>query len=175
MVRDAKAGLVVGIAAALGLAGVALASRKKPEEGPSAKIQIVFYDSEGNVVEHHSPVDLLEGEAYTAVITVTNASTKGGVPCEATLHGTTDCWIMAEGWPEPVYLVHDTFAGGFGPGESMPFYFPFAIPSGSGAAGGVIDVSVTDPDGNVIATASEPVKIISVAIIYGATIDIGIS
>ena len=157
----------------LGLVGglVYLATRKvkAPPEGPPAAVKIEVYDSEGNLVPSNSPVTLDEGATYTVMVAVTNKTTRGGVPWEANL----ETIIMAA--TTLVDLIpYDVREALFAPNETKSFTSPLVIPVGLGGQTGAITVDVFDPAGILLAYAVEPLTIQSVAIIYGATVTIGV-
>jgi len=165
-----KAALAVGGIA--GLAGVIyLATRGKAAlpEGPSASISIEVLDSGGNPVPKNSPAIVNEGESYTVMVAVTNTTTKAGVPWEADL----ETWVMAAaGWVD--LIPGDVYPSHYLPGSIGYFYSSLYIPMGLGGETGAITVNVFDPDGNLVATKTEPLTILTTALIYGATVSISI-
>lgn len=175
MGQDGKAGLVIGVLALLGIGSIAMASRKKPpKEGVSASLSIAFYDSKGNLLVPHSPIDINEGESGTAVVTVTNTTTKGGAPWPADLVGGMEVWITKPGWPMPVILISGDIGGNYATQETKTFEFPFLVNVGYGGATGLGEAWIDDPLGNPLDSDSDIINIIEVALDYGATVDIGI-
>lgn len=119
------------------------------------------------VLGHQSPLSVDEGRTYSVRVTVTNASTKGGVPWEARLGLRT----RASGNGE-VFIPTTDESALFAAGESKAFTYTMTIPW-MGAGSGVIDAVVTSPPGGILASDTEPLTIVAVAIVYGATVTIG--
>lgn len=134
-----------------------------------ATIKIELFDAEGQPLTSSSPVELTEGESYTVRLTVTNLSTKAGAPWEATLNigilaGTAYTTLI------PFQARNEYFA----PGQTRTFDYGMAVPLGSGGESGDIIADVLDPAGIKLAGAIEHFTILTVKIIYGATIVIGV-
>ena len=160
----------------LGLGGVvALAMGKKPTGyGASVSLQIVDAAT-GELVPHHSPLDLDEGGSYTLQLSVTNNSTRLEVLVGATL--TMD--VIAEvGDPLAgtyIAFVADHFSYAFGPGESRGWSYPFIVPDGTAGRTGGAQGTVLNPTGGTVAsTPILPLTIIAAAIIYAAGVTIEI-
>jgi len=173
MAKDGKKAAVgIGLATALG--GIYLATKGKaaappppPPEGAGVEIEI--RDSEGNLVPHDSPASLNEGETYTVKITVTNMTTRGGLPWEAALTTNIHAWVT-DGFATVTLIVKhdnvDTFAGG----QAIPYNYLIFHEIGTGGMNGGIFVTVYDPFGNVLKQVNEDLIIIALPIIYGAGI-----
>jgi len=172
MADKKKAAAVVAGVGVVGLAYL-LATRVRAAPrvpGARASVSIEVLDSEGRLVPHHSPFDLIEGETYTLNVHVTNQSTRAGEPCEATLTVRTTVNIPDDGFLIPP--TTETYS--FGPGELHTFSYTLSIPLGYGGLTGAIFAEVFDPDGNHIVTASELIRIIPVEINYAATVALAI-
>lgn len=163
-----KVAIIGGLAAVIG--GIFLATRAKaappPPEG--AEIIIEVLDAEGNPLPHNSPVELEEGESYTVRLTITNLSTKAGVPWDATL----DVVIQAATAYTALIPVSSS-SEYFAAGQTKAFNYPMNIPLGTGGETGQITALVKDPMGVELARAAESIDIITIEIIYGATVVIG--
>jgi len=90
---------------------------------------------------------ITEGKSYVVRVTVTNQSTKAGVPVEATL-GIVFVSATAYEIIAPRQEKQESFA----PGETKTLDFPMDIPTGLTGREGVIYVEVTDPTDIVIAS-----------------------
>ncbi|MBA7619767.1 hypothetical protein ES703_27108 [subsurface metagenome] len=170
-----KAGekVVVGTLGVLGtglaIYGISRVRAEAPPEGEGAEIGIVILGPDGQPVPKNSPVTLLEGESYVAQVTVVNATTKGGVAWEAFFR------VVAVGVGAMFYIYPSISREEyFAAGETRVFEYSFNVPMGYGGQSGEILAQVLDPAGTKIASASEPVTIETVAIIYGADIVIGV-
>lgn len=163
--KAAAAGGIMALMAAL--IGVLLAAAAKAAP-PGAKIGIEVLDAQGNPLPHNSPVELIEGESYTVVVTATNMSTKAGEPWDVTFELVISA---ATEWREliPITATMEDFAAG----QTRSFSIPMYVPLGSGGETGQIVALLRDPAGNEIVRATEPFTIITIEIIYGATITIG--
>jgi len=174
---ERKTGIVAAGAVA-GITIVLLAARAKAKPptppGEEAALKIEVFDSEGQPVPHNSPFILTEGQSYTVVISVTNKTTRGGIPWEATLGGYAELAIMRADWPMPIVLFSGSLDAFYIANETKQFNFPFNIPVGYGESGGEIIAAVTDPTGIVLASASEPTTIASEETVYAAEIVIGV-
>ena len=137
----------------------------KEEAPPGATIGIEIFNSQGLPVEGHSPKILTEGESYTVRVTVTNTSTKAGIPWEADL----DVGVMATTtYHTLISATRDTYH--FAAGQALALDYPMAVPLGSGEETGSVWARVFDPAGAVLAEADEPITIETVEVIYGATV-----
>lgn len=165
-----KAALGLGIAGGIA-ALIYAATRVKaapPPEGAAA-ITIEIIGPEGIPLLHGSPVSVLEGESYTARVTITNLSTKAGQPWEAIF----EVAVYADG--AVVYFFPTTVTSEyFSAGQTLSFDYPLNVPLGIGGETGSIFGVVRDPAGIELARASEYITIQSVEIIYGATITVGV-
>ena len=163
-----KVALGVGLAAA-GL-GLGLLLLKKPEPPAEvAAVIITVYDAAGNVVPANSPVSLEEGGSYSFDFTVLNQTTRGGEPWPATFDILYQVLIAGD------LRVRDTVITSFAAGEQKSFGpFPFSVLWDTGGLAGAIDVIVQDPGGGIVASGTEMISVISVRIIYGATVVIGV-
>lgn len=162
----------VGIGLATAIAGIVVATRAKaapptPPEGAGVEIEI--RDSEGNLVPHDSPASLNEGETYSVKITVTNQTTRGGLPWEAELTTNIHAWVT-DGFATPNLIVQhdkvDIFAGD----QAIPYNYIIFPEIGTGGMTGGIFVKVYDPFGNMLTQVNEDLIIIALPIIYGAGI-----
>ena len=143
-----------------------------PGEG-GATIGITILDAQGNPVPQNSPAALLEGQIYTVMLTITNTTTKAGQPWATPLQVS----IFA-GTNLSTFIPSQIASYNFGAGEIKILTFPLGIPVGTGGETGQvvarvfspIDVGLTSP----LATDIEPITIGTIAIIYGATIVIGV-
>ncbi len=164
-----KAMLVVG---GIGLAGLFtyLGTRAKAApEGPAAAISIAVLDPGGAPVPANSPLTLDEGVTYTVMTSVSNKTMRAGEPWEADL----ETWVMA-GVAEVDLIPHDIFPQHYLPGSILYFYSPLVIPMGLGGQAGAIAANVFDPNDKLVATATVQINIRSLAIVYGATVTIGV-
>lgn len=168
---EMKDGLTVILAAGAGLAlyEISRMLAKPPPEGEGAEIGIVILGPDGQPVPKNSPVSLLEGESYIVQVIVTNATTKAGVPWEATLGVAT----YADGAVVYFYtsVSRDEY---FSPGETRTFNYPLNVPMGQGGESGKVWAWVSDPAGIQLGRTNEEITIETIAIIYGATILIGV-
>ena len=150
---------------------VARAARAAPGPAPGgvaaaiSRIDIVDAVT-GNPVPRNSPATLVEGSSYTASFTVTNQSTRLGVPVGA------DLLILIEGMVAAVSLPFPpAWLTSFAADQSLSSNIDFTVPDGTGGQTGVVNVRVFTPDGAILlAQAQEPVTILSAAIDYGASI-----
>ena len=111
----------------------------------------------------HSPAEVIEGKSYLVKLTVTNLSTRAGLPVEAMLtvgiSATTPWEILIPAKESDEY---------FGPNETRSFDYNMTIPVGTGGQVGFITAWVDDPTGIAIASATEDVVIEAAPIIlYG--------
>jgi len=168
--KDKDKILVVG-AGVLTAAGLAyLATRKPPTEEGEAALSIVIRDAEGNIIPHNSPANVYEGQSYTVTVSMTNTSTRGGAPIEAELTLRVSARSAGGVWLIPTTDSSDVFPAG----GTLSYTYPMYVPWGTGGTAGVIDAVVGTPAGAILASDSETLNIIAVAIIYGATVDIGV-
>lgn len=160
-------GVILGLGTLAGL-GVAMAMKKPPKEKPPA-VSITVYDAAGKVIPHDSPVSLEEGLSYSFDFTVLNQTTRGGEPWPATFNMTYQVLIAGD------RRVRDVVSSSFAAGEQQTFGpFPFSVLWDTGGQLGAIDVIVEDPRGGIPASGTEMITVISVVIIYGATVVIGV-
>lgn len=164
--------IVVGLLGVASLTGIAVwAASKKPAppaEESAATVQIEVRDAQGNIVLHNSPVNLNEGASYTFNYAVTNTSTRGGVPWPVTFTILHQVTVYGQ------ILARDEMAYDFAAGQARSFGpFPFTIPWGTGGKAGAIDVLVQVPPG-IVASGTEMISVVSVAIVYGAVVVIGV-
>ena len=161
----ALTGLAAGGALVFALSRKAEAVPPPPGEG-AATIVITVYDSQGNPVPSNSPFNLDEGGSYTIVLTVTNQSTKGGQAWAATL----GVWIGVI--VDSIELMPVT--GGdyvFAAEETQTFSYTLSVPiSGYGGKVGQITASVISPNHVTIAGDVEYINIVTLEVVYGATI-----
>ena len=168
MAEKIKTGYILAGLGALGGIIYLIAKAKEappapPPDEPTATIVIEVIGA-----EHNSPVMLTEGESYTVRLTITNRSTKAGEPWAADLH----IIISAATYSYTLIPPQDTIEH-FSAGQTRIFDYFMDIPVGSGGESGAISVTVADPIGIPIVTATEPVNIAIVEIVYGATVVIG--
>jgi len=171
MAKDGrKAGIVLGVGAAIG--GVILAIRAKavpepPPEQAGATIAIQVFDEQGRLVPASSPITLEEGSRYTVVVLVTNQSTRAGQPSPATLFllvmGNTDVRTILG-----LAKTRKDYAAG----ETKETTHWMDVPAGSGGESGQIIAEVQDPNQNEVASTVEYFTIGMAPIIYGATVTI---
>lgn len=175
MEKDKGKKVVIG----LGLAGlltglvywVTRAKAILPEKY-AASVGIELIGPSGEVVEHHSPYDVIEGENYIARLTIGNASTRAGVSCAATLLIGVSGTIP--GYPD-LLPGPDTLED-FTADEIRIFDYPISIPIGAGGKVGDVTAVVFDAaKTELLASDSEPLIVIAAEIVYGATISIGIT
>ena len=166
--KDGKKAAVVLGAAALGAAGIYLATQAKAEEEKGG-VTIVIYDKYGNPVPTGSPAHLTEGETYTMVVTVTNMSAKAGTPWEATLTIDVAAAVGSSNIMTP--SVADEF---FTANQTRSFSYTLVVPMGYGGLSGNAAAIVKDPDGVTLDSATEPLTIEEIPIDYGAGIEIGV-
>lgn len=166
MKDGAKLALGLGISAAIAglIYAVTRAKAKPPPEGEAATIRIEIIGA-----ACHFPATLLEGSPYTVRITITNASTKAGVPWEANF----DIALLAS-TAKTTFIPSQRKTEYFAAGQKRVFEYPISVPLGSGGETGQVLVRIFDPAGNELAYKIEPITIQAVAIIYGATVTIGI-
>lgn len=160
-----KVALGVGLVTVAGL-GYLLLKKKPPTE---AAVIITVYDAAGNVVPANSPVSLEEGESYSFDFTVLNQTTRGGEPWLATYDILYQVLIAGD------LRVRDTVITSFAAEEQKSFGpFPFSVLWDTGGQSGAIDIIVQDPGGGIVASGTEMISVISVRIVYGATVVIGV-
>jgi len=164
----------LGAGAALVATGIIVAKARakepeEPEEPEGTGIEIEIRDSNGNIVPHNSPASLNEGEIYSVKITVTNATTRGGIPWEAEL--TTNVYADVSDGFSTVHLVPSNdnvsvFAGS----QAIAYSYTISPEIGVGGMTGGIFVSVHDPLGGVLKQINEQLTIVAEPTIYGAGI-----
>lgn len=165
---DKKVAVGLGVAAGVGaLLYLAAKAKAAPPEGATVKIQV--FDAEGHLITSNSPLELIEGESYTVRVTVTNLSTKAGEPWDAELevvvHASTEWEALI-----PVTTSMEAFAAG----QTLSFDYPMMVPLGVMGFSGQISATINDPAGIRLARVLEPFTIITIEIIYGATVVIGV-
>ncbi len=161
-----KAAIALGLVGGIGTL-LYLTTRVKavpPPEVTAATVQIEVIGAES-----HSPVTLKEGESYTVRVTVTNQSTRAGVPVEATL-GVGITSVTELGY---VLIPGQESSEHFAPNETKTFDYTMDVPSDIGQSGSIV-AWVTDPAGADIVSATERFTITMPEIVYGATIAIGV-
>ena len=151
------------------LSGTFEAKTPAPEE-PSNGIEIYWHDEEGAPILHNSPIDLEEGATGYFDVYITNATTKGGVPWDATFdisilsqYGTPPFEAMAA----PITAPGDPFTPGQRKGPYSGSVTPYM---GSADRNGSV-TAIVSVGGVEIATAVDIVNIIYIPIIYGAIIE----
>ena len=173
MEKEKKTGLIflgalaVGTGLTVALAAMGKAAPPEPGEG-GAIIEIEIYDSEGNPVPSNSPRALDEGSSYTVRLTITNTSTKAGVPWDAIL--TVGIGAITS---YTTLITAQEKAELFSAEQTRSFDYPINVPLGSGGETGYISAWVDDPDGTTLASALEDITINEIPIDYGAVIVIG--
>ena len=89
-----------------------------------------------------------EGVTYQVNTTVTNTSTKAGTPTAAVLN------IQVSGTLNGVSILENVGDYNFAASEAQSAVFPMTIPSGTGGQTGEVKVTVRDPSGNILDSAS---------------------
>jgi len=141
----------------------------KEEAPPGAAIGIEIFNLAGLPVESSSPLELTEGESYTLAATITNTSTKAGVPWPVTFV----IGLMARiGFPPNIlYVVPiEDIESEFAAGETRVFARDFSIPLGWGGASGYALCNARPLGLPAVAEARLDFTIAIVPIEYGATI-----
>ena len=164
------------IALGAGLGGLYLLTRKKekpPTEGinggASILIGTIIDAKTGQPVPHNSPDAVLEGGTYILPFTIRNGSTRLGALVDANL-GVIMAGIaglVGISFPVPWEAY---FIGG----QTLSWNITFTVPDGTGGTAGEIRVRVNDPNGVQLALGIKALTIQSAAIIYGATVTIGV-
>ena len=157
--------LALGGLLALGL----ILAKKAPAEPKSIDIKI--YDSEGNLVVAHSPLSLIEGDSYTAVVTVVNMSTKAGEPWKANLDVGFQIFRVEEGYPATQLMAKVQRTEFFLAGQTVEFPYPFTIPVGYGGDTGYVAVEVSG-GGALLDSARLDFNIALAPIIYEADVEV---
>lgn len=149
---------------------------EEPEEPPddsTASLSIEIYDSVGNVIPAEvTPADLpsgqlQEGQTYNAVITVGNASTKGGTPWQAVLD--LYFYVASAG----VFLAGpQTLQYAYPAGGQKSWTVGFTIPLGLGGIPVVVYGKVLAPDGSILAEGTATRETGTLEIEYGGWIGI---
>jgi len=106
----------------------------------------------------NSPATVVEGESYSVRLTVTNRSTKAGIPVGAPLEIVISA---ATAWTTLIPVTPSTEA--FAAGETRSFDYAMGVPLGSGGEFGQIIGLVRDPTGIEVARAAEDLNIVEVA------------
>ncbi len=159
-----------GFLTLLGLGWRALRAKAAPPEQVAAMVSLEILDMEGNVVPHNSPATVVEGQTYRLRMTVTNRSTRLGVQVGANL-GTQPWGAIVS---TAMTFTPNWFPQAFTAGQSIVFESTFTVPAGSGGLSGIVGADVFDPNTVLIAQATDPLTVQSAAIIYGATVTIGV-
>lgn len=166
-----KAVLAIGGLGLAGLTGYLLTRKPKPlpPEAEGAEITIEIIGPDGEPLKSNSPIEIVEGESYPVRLTVTNLSTKGGQPWEATF---TIVVAAAAGGIHIIFPtdIEEYFTGG----QTRSFDFPMIVPLGMGGLYGDITALVESPLGVAITSAVEFYTIVTVRIIYAAEVVIGV-
>ncbi len=173
MERKTKKILVgAGFLTLLGLGWRALRAKAAPPEEAvvGAAVSLEILDMEGSPVPHNSPATVVEGSTYRLRMTVTNKSTRLGVGVGATL-GTQPWGAIVS---TAMVFTPNWFPQAFTAGQVLVFESTFKIPDGSAGLAGIVGADVFDPNNVLIAQATDPLTVQSAAIIYGATISIGV-
>lgn len=107
----------------------------------------------------NSPAEVIEGKVYVITLTVTNQSTKAGMPVEAVLG------IGISAATEFTTLISPQLSSEyFSANETRVFEYAMSVPIGAGGQGGVITSWVEDPTGLAIASATEDLVIAELVI-----------
>ena len=174
--RNKKGIVIASVAGVAVITTAVLLSRKAegvpelpPDAVPGGDIVIQILDDEGNLVPTNSPAVLTEGSKYTIRVSVKNNTTRAGVPYAAQLE---TCMGVIAGGADliPVTCRSD----GFSPEETKAFTWTLNVPDFSGGQSGQITASVLSPSGLNIANAVEYFTILTIDIVYGATVVIGV-
>lgn len=166
--KEAVIGLILGTAAVVAVGAIALAAGKD-EDGNGGAVEITVYDKYGIPVPHNSPMELIEGDPYTIAATVTNRSTKKGIPWSANLKTI----LMVNGAvPEGlVYLVNIEDVYEYAPDETRVITSQtFTVPLGFGGYSGDAAGYLIDPNNVTIASVIEAIDYILVPIIIDVDI-----
>ncbi len=173
MQRKTKGVLVgAGFLTLLGLGLRASRAKAAPPEGeqPAAMVGLEILDMAGNPVPPGSLGTVVEGSSYTLRMTVTNTSTKLGAGVGATLGIQPFGAIVST----PLVFSPNWFPQAFTAGQSIVFNSTFTVPAGSAGLTNIIGADVFDPSNKLLAEKTDTLTVQSAAIIYGATIGIGL-
>lgn len=163
--KNGKKLIVIGALVAL---STIILGKKASAAPPPGDIVIDVYDSEGNLVPHHSPILLDEGGSYTVKLTIKNTSLKGDVPWAATLG------IGISAAVGTLSLITSRVDSvNFGAGEIKTFTYPFSVSMGTGNQSGGISAWIQAPTGATITSAQAELSVKEVPIMYGATVTFG--
>ena len=167
MAKKKTSGLMAA-AALLGL-GWLMSKSQPPAEGTSATLGIAIYDESGNLVPQNSPAELVAGNSYTARVTVTNTSTQGGSPATANLG--TRITVLIGG-----SLILDTgrLEAAYAANGSNIYDRVFYVTPGSAGLTGQVTAAVSDPSFTLIASGFELINELQPAIVYGASVGVGV-
>lgn len=102
----------------------------------------------------NSPATVTEGTAYPVRLTITNKSTKAGLPVEAAL-----VIGISAATPSATLITKREMTEVFAAGETRAFEFPMSVPMGTGGEVGNISAWVLCPFGDVIDSAVEDLVI----------------
>lgn len=106
--------------------------------------------------------DLIAGDSYVLTTTVTNQSTRAGLPVAADL-------VMAWGGN----VVNSNQSASFGVGETKSFNVPFTVPLGLAGSTAQFSVAVKAPSGLTVASDSIQGYVQSPSINYAASVVLG--
>jgi len=115
----------------------------------------------------NSPAEVVEGESYLVRLTVTNQSTKAGIPVDVNLEIVISA---ATAWTTliPVTSSMEAFAAG----QTRTFDYTMNVPLGSGGESGQIIGLVRDPTGIEITRATESISIEAVEVEYTLAVSV---
>lgn len=158
------------------LAARALAKEEPPKEEPpgeepacSVALQIIDLTT-GQPVPVNSPALVLEGSSYLVRVTITNTSTRLGVPVAANLTLILVGEIALTSLPFP---APTTYA--FAAGQTRTFDLTFGVPAGTGGKVGSITATVVAPNGQAICMDDELLTVEAVAVVYSCTLTLSVS
>jgi len=146
---------VYGALATMAILGVALVAKQKmkpvepPEEKDVGAIKIEVYDLYGNKVPENSPLNFVEGETYNIIVTVTNLTTKAGMPWPTNLR--LKLYAQNNDWTEPdfptepyhVVLLSSDELHYFEGAQQQIFTYQITIPTLASGAYGYQDIGYT--------------------------------
>ena len=145
-------------------------TKEKPPEG--AAVTIVVRDSEGNIVEEHSPLDLYEGKSYTATASVTNKTTADGFAYEADFNINIFGYVVAGGTSYLLFGNEKSLGAlqHFAANETLSFTQAFTVPLGWYGLSGEICCAVLAPGNILVATARVGITLKALAKTYAASV-----
>ncbi len=173
MERKTKGVLVgAGFLTLLGLGWRASRAKAAPpeEEQVAPMVSLEILDMEGNPIPHNSPATVTEASSYRLRVTVKNTSTRLGVQVGATLGIQPWGAIVSTA----MVFTPNWFPQAFSAGQTLVFESTFTIPDGSAGKTGIVGADVFDPSNKLLAQATDALTVQSAAIVYGATIGIGL-